>query len=236
MIEFFGWEMPVEFSGVIDEHLAVRQKAGLSVGVEDMVNAFDVVNPHLERMIEAQTIKFSDSVQKTIGNKLDTTTTAIREELVKQGVRGPNTLKALEEGVRHVYEGVSKYKARQIAITESSRAVNDANIMAAAQSNVAAMIGKAAFLAPPMRTLPRRRGPPLIWKYASPTMISLRPATLVGRRDGERVLHVRVPGHLNTSRYHARPFRPAGSARRPPGCTPSPSASGRSVPDVAGPR
>jgi aminomethyltransferase len=29
MIEFFGWEMPVEFSGVIDEHLAVRQKAGL---------------------------------------------------------------------------------------------------------------------------------------------------------------------------------------------------------------
>ena len=29
MIEFFGWEMPVEFSGLIDEHLAVRQKAGL---------------------------------------------------------------------------------------------------------------------------------------------------------------------------------------------------------------
>jgi aminomethyltransferase len=29
MIEFFGWEMPLEFSGVIDEHLAVRQKAGL---------------------------------------------------------------------------------------------------------------------------------------------------------------------------------------------------------------
>ena len=29
MIEFFGWEMPVEFSGVIAEHMAVRQKAGL---------------------------------------------------------------------------------------------------------------------------------------------------------------------------------------------------------------
>ncbi len=29
MIEFFGWEMPVEFSGVIQEHMAVRQKAGL---------------------------------------------------------------------------------------------------------------------------------------------------------------------------------------------------------------
>jgi aminomethyltransferase len=29
MIEFFGWEMPVEYSGIIDEHMAVRTKAGL---------------------------------------------------------------------------------------------------------------------------------------------------------------------------------------------------------------
>jgi aminomethyltransferase len=29
MIEFFGWEMPVEYSGIIDEHLAVRNRAGL---------------------------------------------------------------------------------------------------------------------------------------------------------------------------------------------------------------
>jgi len=29
MIEFFGWEMPVEFRGIIEEHLAVRRKAGL---------------------------------------------------------------------------------------------------------------------------------------------------------------------------------------------------------------
>lgn len=29
MIEFFGWEMPVEYSGIIKEHLAVRTKAGL---------------------------------------------------------------------------------------------------------------------------------------------------------------------------------------------------------------
>jgi len=29
MIEFAGWEMPVEFSGIIPEHLAVRTKAGL---------------------------------------------------------------------------------------------------------------------------------------------------------------------------------------------------------------
>jgi len=29
MIEFFGWNMPVEFKGIIDEHMAVRKKAGL---------------------------------------------------------------------------------------------------------------------------------------------------------------------------------------------------------------
>jgi aminomethyltransferase len=29
MIEFFGWDMPLEFKGIIDEHVAVRTRAGL---------------------------------------------------------------------------------------------------------------------------------------------------------------------------------------------------------------
>ncbi len=28
-VEFFGWEMPVEYAGIVQEHMAVRQKAGL---------------------------------------------------------------------------------------------------------------------------------------------------------------------------------------------------------------
>lgn len=28
-IEFFGWEMPLEYSGIVSEHLAVRERAGL---------------------------------------------------------------------------------------------------------------------------------------------------------------------------------------------------------------
>ena len=28
-VEFFGWEMPIEYSGIIKEHMAVRQNAGL---------------------------------------------------------------------------------------------------------------------------------------------------------------------------------------------------------------
>jgi len=29
MVEFGGWEMPVEYSGIIEEHVAVRTRAGL---------------------------------------------------------------------------------------------------------------------------------------------------------------------------------------------------------------
>lgn len=29
MIDFFGWDMPVEYTGILDEHMAVREKAGL---------------------------------------------------------------------------------------------------------------------------------------------------------------------------------------------------------------
>ncbi|HEY8536290.1 MAG TPA: hypothetical protein VIL25_07565, partial [Vicinamibacterales bacterium] len=29
MVPFGGWEMPVEYSGITDEHLAVRSRAGL---------------------------------------------------------------------------------------------------------------------------------------------------------------------------------------------------------------
>src|SRR5262245_5835034 len=29
MVEFGGWDMPVEYSGIVDEHLTVRTRAGL---------------------------------------------------------------------------------------------------------------------------------------------------------------------------------------------------------------
>src|SRR5260370_24619544 len=32
MVEFGGWDMPVEYSGIADEHMAVRTRAGLFDG------------------------------------------------------------------------------------------------------------------------------------------------------------------------------------------------------------
>ena len=29
MVEFGGWDMPVEYSGIVEEHMAVRTRAGL---------------------------------------------------------------------------------------------------------------------------------------------------------------------------------------------------------------
>ena len=38
-VAFGGWEMPVQYSGIVDEHQAVRQRAGLfdvsHMGTED---------------------------------------------------------------------------------------------------------------------------------------------------------------------------------------------------------
>ena len=29
MVDFSGWEMPVQYSGILDEHRAVRESAGV---------------------------------------------------------------------------------------------------------------------------------------------------------------------------------------------------------------
>ena len=139
--ENFGADIEASLKGISQENAMktlyqLRKEAGLSVGGEDMLTAFDVVNPHLERRVKEQVVKLSDSTMQTLGRELNDVQTSIREVLIKEGIRGPNTLKAMQEGVRHVFDGMEKWKARQIAITESSRAVNDANIIAASESNV----------------------------------------------------------------------------------------------------
>jgi aminomethyltransferase len=55
MVEFGGWEMPVEYSGIMNEHLAVRQRAGL----------FDV--SHMGE-IEARGTKALDLLQRLTSN------------------------------------------------------------------------------------------------------------------------------------------------------------------------
>ena len=63
MVEFGGWDMPVEYSGIADEHMAVRTRAGLfdvshmgeiEIAGRDALAA--VQRHHLQRRLDASPI------------------------------------------------------------------------------------------------------------------------------------------------------------------------------------
>jgi HK97 family phage portal protein len=113
---------------------AVLTAAGAT---EDVVtNAFDVVNPMLEARIKAQTIKLSAETEAVTTKKLSTVTETIRKELIANQVRGPASIRALEEGIAKVFDEADRYRARRIAVTESSRALADADIISGEASGV----------------------------------------------------------------------------------------------------
>ena len=60
MVEFGGWDMPVEYTGIADEHMAVRTRAGvfdvshmgeIEIAGNDALAA--VQQDHVQRRIEA---------------------------------------------------------------------------------------------------------------------------------------------------------------------------------------
>jgi aminomethyltransferase len=53
LVDFAGWEMPVSFAGVVEEHLCVRQKAGL-FDVSHM-GEFEVKGPDAEAFLQSLT-------------------------------------------------------------------------------------------------------------------------------------------------------------------------------------
>ena len=53
IVDFAGWEMPVSFAGVVEEHMSVRQKAGL-FDVSHM-GEFEVKGPGAEALLQSLT-------------------------------------------------------------------------------------------------------------------------------------------------------------------------------------
>ena len=51
MVAFGGWEMPLEYSGIVNEHMAVRQRAGLA-GVAE--SAFRLQGIRLDGMVRCR--------------------------------------------------------------------------------------------------------------------------------------------------------------------------------------
>src|SRR5437870_11698171 len=62
MVEFAGWDMPVQYSGVIEEHLAVRNAAGIfdvSHMGEIFVHGKDAL-PNLQRLTTNDVSRLAD--------------------------------------------------------------------------------------------------------------------------------------------------------------------------------
>jgi len=118
------------------EQMAKNSKQGLHGKEAQLIGAFDVVNPELEKRMQDQAIRLSESTLATTQTSLDDTLGALRQELVNQGVKGPNTIKALTEGVKRVFKNATDFRARTIAVTEASRALNDSKILSSMSTGI----------------------------------------------------------------------------------------------------
>lgn len=63
MVEFNGWQMPVEYSGIIAEHLAVRTR----VGIFDVSHMGDILLAGPEALAAVQHISMNDATRLAIG-------------------------------------------------------------------------------------------------------------------------------------------------------------------------
>jgi len=102
--------------------------------------AYDVVSHKLKQTIADQSIIISNETLDYTGKSLTQMQTKIRSALVEAGIEGDNTkesyIKALTEGSDRVFDEATDYRAKRIAITESSRAMNDAQTIAGSESGV----------------------------------------------------------------------------------------------------
>jgi len=63
MVEFSGWDMPVEYSGIVDEHMAVRTRAGLF----DVSHMGEIEVAGADALAAVQRITSNDASRLTVG-------------------------------------------------------------------------------------------------------------------------------------------------------------------------
>ena len=63
MVEFGGWDMPVEYSGIVDEHMAVRTRAGLF----DVSHMGEIEIAGADALKAVQHITSNDAAKLTVG-------------------------------------------------------------------------------------------------------------------------------------------------------------------------
>ena len=99
-------------------------------------DSMDVVNPHLERQIQQQALDFCQSTNDSTSQTLDAALAKLREELTEGIVKEGEALPEITKRVNQIFNLAEKKKAREIAQTETSRAVHSAQEQAAIHSGV----------------------------------------------------------------------------------------------------
>jgi len=114
--------------------------AKLGADAVTVENSFNVVLPTLRNAVAKQAIQISDATLTTTGKSLEETISKIRSSLVSAGIEGDNTsaaiTKALTEGSDRIFDNAKDFRARRIAVTESSRAQHAAEVQAATDSGI----------------------------------------------------------------------------------------------------
>ncbi len=87
---------------------------------------WSVVNPHTEAEIHKAALDFCQETLDTTSQQLDAALQKTRDELVEGIVKEGETVQQLTKRVNAVFDMAEKWRARRIAVTETSRAVHSA--------------------------------------------------------------------------------------------------------------
>jgi hypothetical protein len=111
-------------------------KVNVRLGATDEEAAWRVQLPQVREAVQKAAMQFAESTNATTSLQLDQAIVKLREDLAAGILEGPNTLRDLTKRVEAIFTGLEGDRARMIALTESSRAVHQGQLIAAEQSGM----------------------------------------------------------------------------------------------------
>lgn len=112
------------------------EEAATRLGVSDQKNLYDVANPKVKDAIKKQSMKFCRETNKTTTLRIADARKQLRERMGDALANGETMPADLVNIVSDIFDGAEEWKAEQIALTESSRALHAGQHMAAKESGL----------------------------------------------------------------------------------------------------
>jgi len=123
---------------VVEMFVAEEGRAVIGrVGASDVV--FEVTDPNVSKAIDKLVLKFGKATNATTSKALGKAIKELRAE-IRAGLEAGEAITQLTKRVQTVFDSASQYRARQIAMTESNRAVHLGQQLGAEASGV--VVGK----------------------------------------------------------------------------------------------